>query len=121
MNSETGSASRVAGSAASAIRRSTLSCARCARSAFSHLSISTGIPSPRRLRWPIGYSIEPFSVELPSRSEEHTSELQSLMRISYAVSGLKNKKHQYTSTAPTKSPNIDHHISQHHHTTYLRP
>src|SRR3546814_436237 len=28
------------------------------------------------------------------RSEEHTSELQSLMRISYAVFCLKNKKHQ---------------------------
>src|SRR3546814_7089570 len=30
------------------------------------------------------------------RSEEHTSELQSLMRISYAVFCLKNKKHQYS-------------------------
>src|SRR3546814_9650477 len=29
----------------------------------------------------------------PLRSEEHTSELQSLMRISYAVFCLKNKKH----------------------------
>src|SRR3546814_1721888 len=28
-----------------------------------------------------------------SRSEEHTSELQSLMRISYAVFCLKNKQH----------------------------
>src|SRR3546814_10702629 len=28
------------------------------------------------------------------RSEEHTSELQSLMRISYAVFCLKNKKHE---------------------------
>src|SRR3546814_9085236 len=28
------------------------------------------------------------------RSEEHTSELQSLMRISYAVLGLKKKKHK---------------------------
>src|SRR3546814_3845467 len=27
------------------------------------------------------------------RSEEHTSELQSLMRISYAVFGLKKKRH----------------------------
>src|SRR3546814_3010746 len=27
------------------------------------------------------------------RSEEHTSELQSVMRISYAVFGLKNNKH----------------------------
>src|SRR3546814_9667028 len=34
---------------------------------------------------------------LPVRSEEHTSELQSLMRISYAVFCLKNKKtkHQH--------------------------
>src|SRR3546814_1115113 len=30
------------------------------------------------------------------RSEEHTSELQSLMRISYAVFCLKNKKKKYT-------------------------
>src|SRR3546814_1039671 len=33
------------------------------------------------------------SVERYSRSEEHTSELQSLMRISYAVFCLKKKKH----------------------------
>src|SRR3546814_4141084 len=31
-----------------------------------------------------------------SRSEEHTSELQSLMRISYAVFCLKKKTHKYT-------------------------
>src|SRR3546814_10343602 len=30
---------------------------------------------------------------LPARSEEHTSELQSLMRISYAVFCLKKKRH----------------------------
>src|SRR3546814_8032141 len=30
---------------------------------------------------------------LPERSEEHTSELQSLMRISYAVFCLKHKKY----------------------------
>src|SRR3546814_9020564 len=36
-----------------------------------------------------------FSV---SRSEEHTSELQSLMRISYAVFCLKKKKKQNTQT-----------------------
>src|SRR3546814_8386964 len=33
---------------------------------------------------------------LPGRSEEHTSELQSLMRISYAVFCLKKKKHHIT-------------------------
>src|SRR3546814_9171924 len=38
-----------------------------------------------------------------SRSEEHTSELQSLMRISYAVFCLtkKTKKHQIQATAST--------------------
>src|SRR3546814_4744819 len=36
------------------------------------------------------------------RSEEHTSELQSLMRISYAVFCLKTKKEQHTSTHQNK-------------------
>src|SRR3546814_1681328 len=40
------------------------------------------------------------------RSEEHTSELQSLMRTSYAVFCLKNKKYRITHTRHT--PNIYH-------------
>src|SRR3546814_6045963 len=39
------------------------------------------------------------------RSEEHTSELQSLMRISYAVFCLKKKR-------KTRKTNIHHHISK---------
>src|SRR3546814_4661946 len=35
----------------------------------------------------------PCRAEATARSEEHTSELQSLMRISYAVFCLKKKKH----------------------------
>src|SRR3546814_56453 len=35
-----------------------------------------------------------FQMGVPARSEEHTSELQSLMRISYAVFCLKKKKHR---------------------------
>src|SRR3546814_4688753 len=35
------------------------------------------------------------------RSEEHTSELQSLMRISYAVFCLKKKKNKYTNNTLT--------------------
>src|SRR3546814_2102377 len=35
---------------------------------------------------------------LPDRSEEHTSELQSLMRISYAVFCLKKKKQLHTAS-----------------------
>src|SRR3546814_3311658 len=46
----------------------------CARAAFSALSALPIFPPQHR-------------------SEEHTSELQSLMRISYAVFCLKNKKH----------------------------
>src|SRR3546814_8809300 len=46
-------------------------------------SIARSAPPPRRSAFP--------------RSEEHTSELQSLMRISYAVFCLKKKKNtQYT-------------------------
>src|SRR3546814_8925351 len=37
------------------------------------------------------------------RSEEHTSELQSLMRISYAVFCLKKKKTKITHTSSRKS------------------
>src|SRR3546814_8786372 len=52
-------------------------------------------PSPRcqipesHLRW--------LSAHLRLRSEEHTSELQSLMRISYAVFCLKKKNNNYSS------------------------
>src|SRR3546814_10418283 len=38
-----------------------------------------------------------------NRSEEHTSELQSLMRISYAVFRLKKKKHVKPKTIQTKT------------------
>src|SRR3546814_8462780 len=42
-----------------------------------------------------GESLESFSIHFPPfRSEEHTSELQSLMRISYAVFCLKKKNTQ---------------------------
>src|SRR3546814_7637273 len=41
------------------------------------------------------------------RSEEHTSELQSLMRLSYAVFCLKKKTHTYTNQPHiTQSPKI---------------
>src|SRR3546814_1381619 len=41
-----------------------------------------------------------FSNEIPMRSEEHTSELQSIMRISYAVFCLK-KKNTYNNNMST--------------------
>src|SRR3546814_8903775 len=42
------------------------------------------------------------AADAAARSEEHTSELQSLMRISYAVFCLKKKKHSTTTTKTTK-------------------
>src|SRR3546814_8217407 len=61
-------------------------------------------PTPSACNWPISQSREgnrpvrvtnstPFSLPSLMRSEEHTSELQSLMRISYAVFCLKKKQH----------------------------
>src|SRR3546814_2615075 len=47
------------------------------------------------LRLLAGAGAEEHALHL-ARSEEHTSELQSLMRISYAVVCLKKKKNKYT-------------------------
>src|SRR3546814_8698078 len=41
-----------------------------------------------------GRGVDRFAAIVPARSEEHTSELQTLMRISYAVLCLKKKKHK---------------------------
>src|SRR3546814_1074119 len=69
--------------------------------------IADAVPHPPRGRWPILQRLRPAlevavvpalegparDAQLLQRSEEHTSELQSLMRISYAVFCLKKKKH----------------------------
>src|SRR3546814_5877441 len=47
-----------------------------------------------------------FSRSAGLRSEEHTSELQSLMRISYAVFCMKKKNISQTSQATTTTTNI---------------
>src|SRR3546814_7450233 len=48
------------------------------------------------LRRDLGHG--PFATSWLFRSEEHTSELQSLMRISYAVFCLKKKKNKHSTT-----------------------
>src|SRR3546814_2818934 len=48
------------------------------------------IPDPRRMIR--GHARSAMTMNFVRRSEEHTSELQSLMRISYAVFCLKKKK-----------------------------
>src|SRR3546814_4094197 len=71
--------------------------------------LSAGLPNDKRgnvMRWAFLLAsimtislpamaspwIEPGDAQVRERSEEHTSELQSLMRISYAVFCLKKKK-----------------------------
>src|SRR3546814_3568182 len=62
-----------------------------AENTHCHATVSTMIP-PR-----VGPMVGPSTMPMPNhpiagpRSEEHTSELQSLMRISYAVFCLKKK------------------------------
>src|SRR3546814_10557607 len=53
-------------------------------------------------------SCEDRSGQYRPRSEEHTSELQSLMRISYAVFCLKKKKHHKTEQEIDKLTNVSH-------------
>src|SRR3546814_6316585 len=43
-----------------------------------------------------------------SRSEEHTSELQSLMRISYAVFCLKTKTHKQSNQRTNRTQHTEH-------------
>src|SRR3546814_3581309 len=54
-----------------------------------------------------------FESRSVKRSEEHTSELQSLMRISYAVFCLKKKKitHNKTTTPTKKHKQITSHVT----------
>src|SRR3546814_5878549 len=53
------------------------------------------------------------------RSEEHTSELQSLMRISYAVFCLKKKTHDSQILQRYNIHHTNNEISKHTHTIYI--
>src|SRR3546814_4835504 len=85
-------------------------------SIFDHKPVSRrlsgGVPTLDRTDHLRGISVNSRSTELTltTRSEEHTSELQSLMRISYAVFCLKKKtnistkyrsEYQYHNQRPT--------------------
>src|SRR3546814_9331334 len=58
----------------------------------------------------IGKLLDAHVVQVHGRSEEHTSELQSLMRISYAVFCLKKKKIQISTTTITDHTSMSHNI-----------
>src|SRR3546814_8577721 len=67
-----------------------------------------------------GRALRPGREPAQSRSEEHTSELQSLMRISYAVFCLKKKKksQEHTKTNKSLPQNTDAILETTHITQY---
>src|SRR3546814_6511617 len=69
-------------------RNSSTSCGMLVRPFFSALACRIDRRSSKSVGWISATRPQP-------RSEEHTSELQSLMRSSYAVFCLKKKKKQY--------------------------
>src|SRR3546814_9671194 len=60
------------------------------------------------------------AVEAGGRSEEHTSELQSLMRISYAVFCLKKKKTNRNKTLTLHNKQYKTNINQHTHSRTMQ-
>src|SRR3546814_7620507 len=78
----------------------TVACDPCAIT-IAQEGDGTEVPTQRfgwvvRMAWASARS--DFEVITTTRSEEHTSELQSLMRISYAVFCLKKKTNNYLQT-----------------------
>src|SRR3546814_1418999 len=75
-----------------------------------------GAPSISTVQAPHSPRPQPNFGPFRARSEEHTSELQSLMRISYAVFCLK-KKNMQTSACNTKPKN--HNNTSHHYIQFI--
>src|SRR3546814_3848111 len=75
---------------------------------LKRLSKESGVPLAGMLF--VGDAIYPGGNDYPARSEEHTSELQSLMRISYAVFCLKKNNHT----------NVITHAHQHKHQSAIQ-
>src|SRR3546814_13641297 len=65
---------------------------RRGRRIHEHARAAADPRTMERARAHIGRAAEQHQTRFATRSEEHTSELQSLMRISYAVFCLKKKK-----------------------------
>src|SRR3546814_9991872 len=83
-------------SAVAAVRGAGVDCAGVAtgagRMGLYFLSVGAGLRASEIVYDRAGSSFAASGAEDYDRSEEHTSELQSLMRISYAVFCLKKKK-----------------------------
>src|SRR3546814_5065319 len=80
--------------------------ARAKPDGYNFLLMHIGFSTAPSLYKDPGYN--PNTSFQPIRSEEHTSELQSLMRISYAVFCLKKKK-TYIQSSPHRTQQISKH------------
>src|SRR3546814_7845764 len=83
---------------------SDLRLARSARSTSASRSIRTADGTAGATAGRLRFTAATHASTLNFRSEEHTSELQSLMRISYAVFCLKKKKIKHLQTCRAKEP-----------------
>src|SRR3546814_1133389 len=90
---------------------------------FSTIPLSGDAVGVRCFHAAMASALYSLSMLMP-RSEEHTSELQSLMRISYAVFCLKKKKsqkQQQKNSVPPPSESANHHTNQSHRTLHTNP
>src|SRR3546814_5508269 len=79
--------------------------------AWAHTSLRTQVRS--QVMSPRTLTISRLAASADVRSEEHTSELQSLMRISYAVFCLKKKKSEVKIPSHHKKHRYQQHIAEH--------
>src|SRR3546814_3989229 len=85
---------------------------------FRSVAIRERRKSLRRQRHPKPSVRRHAMSRVSARSEEHTSELQSLMRISYAVFCLKNKKHANHARKPEMSQTEHSKLPSRSHISY---
>src|SRR3546814_3715550 len=78
------------------LSRSPADLAVAATGQMTNASATSALTTRKRMS---SQRLEPIAISV-DRSEEHTSELQSLMRISYAVFCLKKKKKKNHNTNP---------------------
>src|SRR3546814_2747936 len=83
-------------------------------------ALAAGVPRAKIVFAGVGKTARELAAGLDAgilqfRSEEHTSELQSLMRISYAVFCLKKKKNAKIGTTD-HTPLSSEHYNNHHNT-----
>src|SRR3546814_1097631 len=92
-----------------------MACASCSPMEKDMTGITLGVRPAAAICLKKATLESPFSVLKMMRSEEHTSELQSLMRISYAVFCLKKKI-----TSKSQEPTITHLITIHLVTSHIQ-